>query len=302
VDAEAESDEVVTETGGSEEREPTRLEWFPVALSRATAPWAQALSEPLRSVAAPLVIWVTSISLADLVSIQPWRSDASVPFPYVFYRQPGNRLSTGSQAHNMLPSRGRVGGACAPVVAAARGGGALASEVGGREADGPPNYEYRHVDPTGGLQQIPQARMRPAGLAVSARDDYVQISEKKGGQRDAKSPPAVPALGQAVATVRDGSAAPSGRRSHSLPTLLACTPSRSSPLFLLSRVERSNGTVSRGSESPFLRTRVLGLRMGDPGKSRLGFPAEYTLVRDHHQTKTSLSHHTCVLRLCTWDR
>ena len=69
VDAEAESDEVVTETGGSEEREPTRLEWFPVALSRATAPWAQALSEPLRSVAAPLVIWVTSISLADLVSI-----------------------------------------------------------------------------------------------------------------------------------------------------------------------------------------------------------------------------------------
>ena len=69
VDAEAGSDEVVTETAGSEEREPTRLEWFPVALSRTTAPWAQALSEPLRSVAAPLVIWVTSISLADLVSI-----------------------------------------------------------------------------------------------------------------------------------------------------------------------------------------------------------------------------------------
>ena len=64
-----------------------------------------------------------------------------MPFPYVFYRQPGNRLSTGSQAHNMLPSRGRVGGACAPVVAAARGRGALASEVGGREASGPPNYE-----------------------------------------------------------------------------------------------------------------------------------------------------------------
>ena len=40
------------------------------------------------------------------------------------------------------------------------------------------------------------------------------------------------------------------------------------------------------------------------GRSRqvtFGLPAEYTLVRDHHQTKRVSHTHTCVLRVYTWD-
>ena len=224
-----------------------------------------------------------------------------MPFPYLFYRQPGNRFSTGSQAHNMLPSRGRVGGACAPVVAAARGGGALASEVGGREADGPPNYEYRHVDPTGGFQQIPQARMRPAGLAVSARDDYVQISEKKGVRETQSRHP------RCQRWARRWPLCETGRRHR------AAAARTLSPLFsrvhLVALPPSFFCRVSRGLTVRFLEAashrscaRVFSVFEWEIQAVTFGLPAEYTLVRDHHQTKMSLSHHTCVLRLCAWDR
>ena len=39
--------------------------------------------------------------------------------------------------------------------------------------------------------------------------------------------------------------------------------------------------------------------LGDPGKSRFGFPAEYTLVRDHHQTKRVSHTHTLVFYVYT---
>ena len=44
----------------------------------------------------------------------------------------------------------------------------------------------------------------------------------------------------------------------------------------------------------FKRKCDISCQSGDPGKSRLGLPAEYTLVRDHHQTKRVSHTHTIV--------